>query len=150
MVEPDLDSDNLYTRLGLDSSASHEDIKKAHRKLARKHHPDKGGSTEKFQNIQAAADILLDEEERKKYDDPSSQETRSTGSSRRPRSKRDEMEQARMEANRRAEETIRRGKSEYTYISLLPGTGASLLYEEVHHLSEKGLYIYSKIYFYKN
>lgn len=49
---------DYYKVLGLNSGASEEEIKKAYRKLASKHHPDKGGDTAKFQEIQTAYDAL--------------------------------------------------------------------------------------------
>ena len=58
----------LYDILGLDSNASANDIRKAYRKLVAKHHPDKGGDKEKFQELQNAYEILSDEEQRKTYD----------------------------------------------------------------------------------
>lgn len=59
-----------YTTLGVDKSASQDDIKKAFRKLAAKHHPDRGGDTAKFQEIQAAYAILSDPDKRAEYDNP--------------------------------------------------------------------------------
>lgn len=59
---------NHYETLGLNSSASADDIKKAYRKLASQHHPDRGGVTEKFQEIQAAYDVLSSAEKRQQYD----------------------------------------------------------------------------------
>ncbi len=48
-----------YNILGLDKSATHEDIKKAYRKLAMEHHPDRtGGDDTKFKEIAEAYDIL--------------------------------------------------------------------------------------------
>lgn len=47
-----------YVTLGLHVSASEEDVKKAYRKLARIHHPDKGGDVTKFQEIQSAYDMI--------------------------------------------------------------------------------------------
>ena len=49
---------NPYQILGVDSSASPDEIKRAYRKLAAKHHPDRGGDTAKFQEIQSAYDAL--------------------------------------------------------------------------------------------
>lgn len=49
---------NPYQVLGIQPGASDDEIKKAYRKLASKHHPDKGGDTKKFQEIQAAYDSL--------------------------------------------------------------------------------------------
>ena len=58
----------LYTILGVSHTASQSDIKKAYHKLALKYHPDKGGSPEKFKEINAAFDILGNVEKRKQYD----------------------------------------------------------------------------------
>ncbi len=52
---------NPYSILGLEHGASDDDIKKAYRKLAMKHHPDKGGDSEKFKEIsQAYQDLTND------------------------------------------------------------------------------------------
>ena len=63
---------DYYKALGVARNASHADIQKAYRELARKHHPDmnpdKPGSVKKFQEIQAAFDILNNPEKREKYD----------------------------------------------------------------------------------
>lgn len=63
---------DYYKVLGLDKSASQEDIKKAYRKLARKHHPDLNPDDKeahkKFQQINEANEVLSDPEKRKKYD----------------------------------------------------------------------------------
>jgi molecular chaperone DnaJ len=63
---------DLYEVLGVPKTASAGDIKKAHRKLVRKHHPDANpGDTaaeERFKEIQGAYDILSDPEKRKQYD----------------------------------------------------------------------------------
>jgi len=61
-------SANYYEALGVDKTASGDEIKKAFRNLARKEHPDKGGSKEKFQLISQAYEILIDPEKRKQYD----------------------------------------------------------------------------------
>jgi curved DNA-binding protein len=62
-----------YAALGVAKTASQDEIKKAFRKLASLHHPDKGGDTAKFQEIQAAYDTLGDATKRQQYDNPASQ-----------------------------------------------------------------------------
>lgn len=62
-----------YTTLGVARDASADEIKRAFRKLASQHHPDKGGDTKKFQEIQAAYDVLGDAQKRAQYDNPASQ-----------------------------------------------------------------------------
>jgi curved DNA-binding protein len=63
---------DYYKILGLDKSATQDEIKKAYRKLAMKHHPDrnagKKSSEEKFKEITEANEVLSDPEKRKKYD----------------------------------------------------------------------------------
>ena len=59
---------NPYESLGVASDATKADIKRAWRKLAKEHHPDKGGNEEKFKEIQAAYELLTDDERRKQYD----------------------------------------------------------------------------------
>ena len=57
-----------YNILGVSKTASDDEIKNAYRKLARTHHPDKGGNKEKFQEIQTAYEILSDENKKREYD----------------------------------------------------------------------------------
>lgn len=57
-----------YDTLGVTESASQDEIKKAYRKLANQHHPDKGGDTNKFQQIQSAYETLGDDNRRAQYD----------------------------------------------------------------------------------
>lgn len=59
---------DYYTTLGVDKNASQEEIKKAYKKLANKHHPDKGGDQAKFKDIAAAYDTIGDPEKRSQYD----------------------------------------------------------------------------------
>ena len=64
-------TENYYDILGVSKNASKKEIKKAYKKLAKKHHPDlaqEEGSEEKFKKISEAASVLTDDEERKKYD----------------------------------------------------------------------------------
>lgn len=58
----------LYEVLGVAQDATQAQIKAAYRKLAKKHHPDKGGDEAMFKQIQNAYDILGDVERRAKYD----------------------------------------------------------------------------------
>eukprot|EP01043_Picozoa_sp_COSAG02_P015286 COSAG02_NODE_648_length_18943_cov_924.526746_6_plen_571_part_00 len=63
-----VDNTSYYKELGVDKGASGAEIKKAYRKLAVKHHPDKGGDPEKFKNITEAFECLSDESKRELYD----------------------------------------------------------------------------------
>jgi len=54
-----------YGALGIQKGSSEADIKKAYRKLAMQHHPDKGGDPEQFKQIQGAYDILSDPQKRR-------------------------------------------------------------------------------------
>ena len=64
---------DYYSTLGVARTASADEIKKAYRKLASQHHPDKGGDTRKFQEIQAAYETLGDEQRRAAYNNPQPQ-----------------------------------------------------------------------------
>jgi curved DNA-binding protein len=55
-----------YSVLGVGKNSSDSDIKAAYRKLAKEHHPDKGGSHEKFAEINAAYDSIKDADARAK------------------------------------------------------------------------------------
>lgn len=59
---------NYYDILGVKKTASADEIKKAFRKLAQKHHPDAGGDEETFKNINEAYEVLSDPEKKKQYD----------------------------------------------------------------------------------
>ncbi len=61
-------ADNYYKILGVDKSASDEDIKRAYRRLAHKHHPDKGGDEAMFKKVNEAYQVLGDKEKRTQYD----------------------------------------------------------------------------------
>jgi len=60
---------NPYEILEVDKDTSIEDIKIKYKQLANKHHPDKGGDSEKFVLINLAYDILTDPIKRQSYDD---------------------------------------------------------------------------------
>lgn len=64
----DVDTTKLYETLGVGKTADEKEIKKAYRKLAVKHHPDKGGDEHKFKEVSAAYEVLSDKEKRAKYD----------------------------------------------------------------------------------
>jgi curved DNA-binding protein len=70
---------DYYKELGLERGASDEDIKKAFRGLARKHHPDANPNDpqaeERFKRISEAYDVLSDKEKRAAYDKLSSRTT---------------------------------------------------------------------------
>jgi len=62
---------NAYETLGVPKGASESDIKRAYRKLAAQHHPDKqSGNTAKFQEIQSAYETLTDPVRRQQHDNP--------------------------------------------------------------------------------
>jgi DnaJ-class molecular chaperone len=61
-----------YATLGVSRTASEDEIQKAYRKMARKYHPDMNpddaSAKKKFQEVQAAYEVLSDTEKRKRYD----------------------------------------------------------------------------------
>ena len=59
---------DYYTTLGVDKNASQEEIKRAYKKLANTHHPDKGGDQAKFKEISVAYDTIGDTQKRADYD----------------------------------------------------------------------------------
>lgn len=62
-------SKDYYKILGVDKSASKDDIKKAFRKLAHEHHPDKNkGNADKFKEASEAYSVLSDDQKRAQYD----------------------------------------------------------------------------------
>jgi molecular chaperone DnaJ len=60
--------EDFYQILGVSENASQDEIKKAYRKLAVEHHPDKGGDENKFKKISEAYDTIGDENKRSQYD----------------------------------------------------------------------------------
>lgn len=61
---------DYYNVLGLAKDATPADIKKAYRKLASKHHPDRGGDKKQFQQVQEAYETLSDPAKKSEYDNP--------------------------------------------------------------------------------
>lgn len=59
---------DYYKTLGVEKGASQDEIKKAFRKLAHQHHPDKGGDEKKFKEASEAYQVLSDEKKRSEYD----------------------------------------------------------------------------------
>ncbi len=60
---------DYYKILGVDKSASQDELKKAYRKLAHEHHPDKnGGNDTKFKEVTEAYSVLGDAQKRQQYD----------------------------------------------------------------------------------
>lgn len=63
--------DDFYSVLGLSRDATKDDIRRAHRKLARELHPDMNKAPDaaaRFAKVQEAYDTLSDEDKRKTYD----------------------------------------------------------------------------------
>jgi len=67
-AEEEADTEKFYTTLGVSKDAGPSDIKKAYRKMAMKHHPDKGGDANVFKEISKAYEILSDPEKKGLYD----------------------------------------------------------------------------------
>jgi len=63
-----VENSKLYEVLGVEKTASTPEISKAYKRMAAKHHPDKGGDEELFKQIQKAKDILTDDNKRQLYD----------------------------------------------------------------------------------
>jgi DnaJ-class molecular chaperone len=71
---PSVSKRDYYETLGVDRTASDDDLKKAYRKMARQHHPDlqtgeaqKKASEEKFKEVNEAYETLSDQDKRKRY-----------------------------------------------------------------------------------
>lgn len=60
--------EDYYKILGVSPTATEDEIKKAYRSLAMKHHPDRGGDQAKFKNISAAYETLGDKAKKAEYD----------------------------------------------------------------------------------
>ena len=80
---------DFYKVLGLTKGASHDDIRKAHRRLVRKYHPDANPqdprAEERFKEIQQAYEVLSNEQKRREYDQRFHASTR--GAANRPRAR---------------------------------------------------------------
>ena len=59
---------DYYEILGVSKSASADEIKRAYRKLALKHHPDRGGNHDEFTKLNEAYQVLSDPQKRSQYD----------------------------------------------------------------------------------
>lgn len=59
---------DYYEVLGVSKNASADELKKAFRKKAIEHHPDKGGDEAKFKEINEAYEVLKDDKKRQRYD----------------------------------------------------------------------------------
>ncbi len=59
---------DYYQTLGVSQNANPDEIKKAYRKLANQHHPDKGGDQAKFKDISVAYDTLSNPQKKAEYD----------------------------------------------------------------------------------
>lgn len=64
---------DYYQVLGVNKNSSPEELKQAYRKLAMKHHPDRGGDEAEFKKINEAYDVLSNAEKRSVYDTPHQQ-----------------------------------------------------------------------------
>jgi curved DNA-binding protein len=63
---------DYYQTLGVNRNSTPEELKQAYRKLAMKHHPDRGGNEAEFKKINEAYDVLSNAEKRSAYDNPQS------------------------------------------------------------------------------
>lgn len=64
-----VDNNKYYEILGVSKEATADEIKKAFRRQAMVHHPDKGGDPDKFRDLQSAYEVLSNEEKKALYDE---------------------------------------------------------------------------------
>ena len=62
-----MSTESYYDILGVSETATQDEIKKAYRKKAVEHHPDKGGDEQVFKKISEAYDTVGDESKRRQY-----------------------------------------------------------------------------------
>jgi len=67
-MNSEVDNKEFYDILGVEQTASADEIRKAYRKKVVKAHPDKGGDVEEFKKLQAAYEVLSNPEKREMYD----------------------------------------------------------------------------------
>ena len=70
---------DYYNTLGVPKDADYDTIKKAYRKLAMQHHPDRGGNPDEFQKITDAYATLSDVDKRFAYDNPHARQQNFSG-----------------------------------------------------------------------
>ena len=63
-----IDGGKLYKDLGINPTATADEIRAAYRAKSKQHHPDKGGDIDTFKSIAAAYEVLSDEQKRIAYD----------------------------------------------------------------------------------
>merc|ERR1719461_1951700 len=63
-----VDTESFYKILGVEKNATEREIRKAFKKMAMKHHPDRGGDEETFKKIEKAKEVLTDQNKRRLYD----------------------------------------------------------------------------------
>ena len=61
---------DYYKILNVSKNATNDEIKRQYKKLALKHHPDRGGDSEMFKKVSEAYQILSDPEKKSEYDNP--------------------------------------------------------------------------------
>jgi len=70
---------SLYEKLGVEKTASPDELKKAYYKLSKSAHPDKGGDPEEFKKINHAYEVLSDPQKRQMYDLTGSEDEQGRG-----------------------------------------------------------------------